>query len=80
MVWLPWVVDTSETKIVIGLGENMPVNLLVRLPFLIAMQCNINIGNLTCFSAVFNMTWKLTLKVPHKKDVHTLDAIMSSGK
>ena len=43
-LWLPWVVNTSETKIVIGLGENMPVNLLVGL---IATQCNINIGNLT---------------------------------
>ena len=49
-LWLPWKIGTQETKLVIGLGENMPMTLLISLPFQIAAQCSIDIGNLKCHS------------------------------
>jgi hypothetical protein len=79
-VWLPWAIGKDDTKLVIGLGENMPMTLLIGLPFQVAAQCVIDIGNLTCHSATFNTTWKLTLKRPQRKDIRCLDAVMSSGK
>ena len=56
----------------------MPVTLLIGLPFQIATQCVMDIGQLKCHSVVFNATWKLTLKVPHKKTVRVLDAAVAS--
>ena len=79
-LWLPWMLGRDETKLVIGLGDHMPVNLLIGLPCQVTTQCVIDIGNLKCHLNVFNATWKITLKVPHKKHVHGLDAVMSAGK
>jgi hypothetical protein len=77
-MWLPWLVGDKESKLVICLGENMPVTLLIGLPFQIATQCVMDIGQLKCHLVVFNSTWKLTLKVPHKKTIRSLDASVSS--
>jgi hypothetical protein len=77
-VWLPWLVGNKESKLIIGLGENMPVTLLIGLPFQIATQCVMDIGQLKCHYVVFDSTWKLTLKVPHKKTIRSLDAAISS--
>jgi hypothetical protein len=77
-IWLLWLVGNKESKLVIGLGENMPVTLLIGLPFQIATQCVMDIGQLKCHSVVFNSTWKLILKVPHKKTIRSLDATVSS--
>ena len=79
-IWLPWMVGRDETKLVVGLGENMPMSLLIGLPFQVAAQCVIDIGNLKCHSNTFNTSWKLTLKSPQKKDLRSLDAVMASGK
>ena len=79
-LWLPWTIGGEDTKLVIGLGENMPMTLLIGLPFQIAAQVNIDIGNLKCYSKTFDTTWKMTLKRPQRKDIRTLDAIMSTGK
>ena len=79
-IWLPWQIGRDETKLVVGLGENMPMSLLIGLPFQVAAQCVIDIGNLKCHSNTFNTSWKLTLKSPQKKDLRSLDAVMSSGK
>ena len=79
-VWLPWMIGNEETKLVIGLGENMPMTLLIGLPFQVSAQCLIDIGNLKCHSVTFNATWKLTLKTPQRKDIRTLDAAMAGGK
>ena len=79
-LWLPWMVGTQETKLVIGLGTNMPMTLLIGLPFQIGTQCSIDIGNLKCYSATFNTTWKLVMKRPIRKDIRMLDAAMSSQK
>jgi hypothetical protein len=73
-IWLLWLVGDKESKLVIRLGENMPVTLLIGLPFQIATQCVMDIGQLKCHSVVFDSTWKLTLKVPHKKTIRSLDA------
>jgi hypothetical protein len=77
-IWLPWLVGNKDSKLVIGLGENMPVTLLIGLPFQIATQCVMDIGQLKCHSVVFDTTWKLTLKVPHKKTIRSLDAFVDS--
>jgi hypothetical protein len=77
-IWLPWLVRSKDSKLVIGLGENMPVTLLIGLPFQIATQCVMDIGQLKCHSVVFDATWKLTLKVPHKKTIRSLDATVDS--
>jgi hypothetical protein len=77
-IWLPWLVGNKESKLVIGLGENMPVTLLIGLPFQIATQCVMDIGQLKCHSVVFDTTWKLSLKVPHKKTIRSLDASVDS--
>jgi hypothetical protein len=77
-IWLPWLVGNKESKLVIGLGENMSVTLLIGLPFQIATQCVMDIDQLRCHSVVFDSTWKLTLKVPHKKTIRSLDASASS--
>ena len=77
-IWLPWIVNNRDSKLVIGLGENMPVTLLIGLPFIIASQCTIDVGNLKCHSTVFNDSWKLTLKMPHKKTLRSLDAASAS--
>ena len=79
-LWLPWMIGCDETKLVIGLGENMPMMLLIGLPFQVAAQCVIDIGNLKCHSGTFNTSWKLTLKSPQRRDLRSLDAAMSSGK
>lgn len=57
----------------------MPVTLLIGLPFQIAAQCVVDIGNLKCTSNVFGATWNLTLKMPHKKSVRVLDQASSTG-
>ena len=79
-LWLPWMIGRDETKLVVGLGENMPMTLLIGLHFQVAAQCTIDIGNLKCHSSTFSTTWKLTLKSPQKRDLRSLDAAMSSGK
>ena len=79
-LWLPWIIGTDETKLVVGLGDNMPVTLLVGLPFLLAAQVTLDLSNMKCHSKVFNATWKLDLKRPQRKDMRTLDAAVSSGK
>ena len=79
-LWLPWMIGKDDTKLVIGLGDNMPMTLLIGLPFIIATQAVIDVGNATCHSKVLNSTWKLHLKRPQRKDVRTLDAVMSSGR
>jgi hypothetical protein len=76
--WMPWVVNGQDSRLVIGLGDKMPVTLLIGLPFIIAAQCTLDLGNLKCHSLVFNDTWKLTLKVPHKKTLRVLDAVSNS--
>ena len=78
-VWLPWVVSGQDSKLLIGLGDNMPVTLLIGLPFQINAQVTIDVANEKCYSAVFGTTWKMTMKPPHKKTLRTLDSIMSSG-
>lgn len=78
-LWLPWMVGNKESKLVIGLGENMPVTLLIGLPFQVATQCVLDIGQLKCHSVLFNSTWKLSLEVPHKKTIRSLDANASSA-
>ena len=77
---MPWMIGKDETKLVIGLGENMPMTLLIGLPFQVASQCVIDVGNLKCHSNLFNSTWKLTLKRPMRKDVRMLDAAMAASK
>ena len=57
---------------------NMPVTLLIGLPFQIATQCVMDIGNLKCHLNVLGATWKLTMKVPHKKTIRGLDGVVSS--
>ena len=79
-LWLPWKIGNRDTKLVIGLGKNMPVTLLIGLPFLITAQATIDLAELRLYSKVFNTTWRLTLKRPFKKDERSLDAIMSTGK
>ena len=79
-LWMPWTIDGEATKLVIGLGKNMPMTLLVGLPFFIATQTVIDIGSLSMHSKTLDQTWKLTLKRPQRKDARTLDAILSSGK
>jgi hypothetical protein len=51
-IWLPWLVGDKESKLVIGLGENMSVTLSIGLPFQIATQCVMDIGQLKCHSVV----------------------------
>ena len=79
-IHLPWMIGREPTKLVVGLGDNMPMTLLIGLPFQIAAKVSIDIGNLTCHSATFNTTWEGTLKKPLKKDTRTLDAVVMSGK
>ena len=67
------------TKFVIGLGDNMPLTLLIGLPFFIASKIVMDVDNQTCFSKIFNVTWKLKLKVPAKKTVRTMDNAESSA-
>ena len=78
-LWLPWMLGNDTTKLVVGLGENMPMTLLIGLPFQQSAQCVIDIGNGICHSAVFNTSWKLTHKRPTKKDVRMLDAAIAAG-
>ena len=77
---LPWKLGKDNTELVIGLGDHMPMTLLFGLPFLVAAQCVMDIGNLTCYSRTFDATWKLKLKRPSVKDARSLDAIVSAGR
>ena len=79
-IWLPWMIGREETKLVIGLGDNMPMTLLIGLPFQQAAGCTIDVGNAVCHSSTFNASWKITYKRPSKKDVRALDAVIASGK
>ncbi len=72
-------IGKQASKFVIGVGTNMPVTLLIGLPFQIAAQCMVDLANLKCHSAMFDTTWKLTLKMPHKKSLWSLDAATSSS-
>jgi hypothetical protein len=78
-IHLPWQVNGQETRLVIGLAKNMPVTLLIGLPFFIAAQCTLDIANQRCVSNVFNTTWPLTFKIPFKKTVRELDQAAGSG-
>ena len=49
-LWLPWIIRNNDSKLVIGLGDNMPLTLLIGLPFQISAQCALDIGNLKCHS------------------------------
>ena len=69
----------DETKLVVGLGENMPMTLLIGLPFQQSAHCVIDIGNKVCHSSVFNTSWKLTFKRPSKRDIRMLDASNAAG-
>ena len=77
-LWLPGLFNGSPCKLVIGLGENMPVTLLIGLPFQIATQCVIDVANLRCHSSVFGMTWPLSMKMPFKKCLRSLDTSIAS--
>ena len=77
-IWLPWVIGGIQAKCVIGLGDNMPLTLLLGLPFIQASKCNVDVDNLMVHSRVFNADWKLTMKIPHKKTIRALDVAESS--
>ena len=77
-IWLPWVIGGNQAKCVIGLGDNMPLTLLLGLPFIQASKCNVDVDNLMVHSRVFNADWKLTMKIPHKKTIRALDVAESS--
>ena len=63
----------------VGLGENMPMTLLIGLPFQQLAHCVIDIGNKVCHSSVFNTSWKLMFKRPSKRDIRMLDASSAAG-
>ena len=79
-LWLPWTIGSQATKLVIGLGEGMPMTLLIGLPFQVSAQCVIDIGNQKCYSQLFGVSWKVSFKRPMKKDLRMLDATMATGK
>jgi hypothetical protein len=79
-LWLPWMVNGEPCKFVAGLGENMPLTMLIGLPFQVSAKCVIDIDNLTCHLKVSGADWKLSMKIPHKKTLRSLDIVESAGK
>ncbi len=67
-------------KLIVGLGDGVPLTLLIGIPFQIAAKCVLDIDNLSCYSKTFDATWKLEMKVPHRKTLRSLDHAKSMGK
>jgi hypothetical protein len=66
-IHLPFVINGTQTKINIGLAENVPITLLYGLPFQTLAKMDIKFGTMTVFSPVFDATFRMAMKTPHCK-------------
>jgi hypothetical protein len=66
-IHMPFVINGTQTKINIGLADNAPITLLYGLPFQTSAKMDIKFGSMTVYSPVFDATFRMTMKPPHRK-------------
>ena len=72
-VYLPFTRDGSNHRIMLGLTNNLPINVLYGLPFFIQAQITMDMEALTARSQLLGASFKLTLRSPTRSDITTID-------
>jgi hypothetical protein len=72
-VWMPYRIGEDHAKLSIGLADEVPITLIIGLPFIIAAETVPDYRNGTCRSEKFGDTWSLVLKKNHRKSIQALE-------
>ena len=72
-LYLPFTSDSENHRIMFGLTEDLPINVLYGLPFLLQAQMTLDMDAQTARSRLLGASFKLTLRSPKRLDITTID-------
>ena len=75
---MPWTVEGKPTFLTIGLGDAMPLTLIIGFPFHTATDLVVDHGNNRCYSPKLGQHWVTTVKAPCKKTLRSLGSTANS--
>jgi hypothetical protein len=71
--YLPFATNGENHGIMFGLTDELPINVLYGLPFLIEAQVTLNMDAQTATSKVLGTTFQLKMLPPKRADLDTID-------
>ena len=72
-MYLPFTTDGENHRIMFGLTDDLPINVLYGLPFLLQAQITLDMDAQTARSRLLGASFKLTLRSPKRSDITTID-------
>jgi len=72
-LFLPFTTDGENHRIMFGLTDDLPINVLYGLPFLLQAQITLDMDAQTARSRLLGASFKLTLRSPKRLDITTID-------
>ena len=72
-LYLPFTSDGENHRIMFGLTDDLPINVLYGLPFLLQAQITLDMDAQTARSRLLGTSFKLTLRSPKRLDITTID-------
>ena len=72
-LYLPFTSDGENHRIMFGLTDDLPINVLYGLPFLLQAQITLDMDAQTARSRLLGASFKLTLRSPKRLDITTID-------
>jgi hypothetical protein len=72
-LFLPFTTDGSNHRIMLGLTDDLPINVLYGLPFLLQAQITLDMDAQTAKLRLLGTAFKLTLRSPKRLDIETID-------
>jgi hypothetical protein len=70
---MPFATNGENHGIMFGLTDELPINVLYGLLFLIQAQITMDMGTMTAASKVLATTFKLNMLAPKRTDLDTID-------
>jgi hypothetical protein len=71
--YMPFATNGENHGIMFGLTDELPINVLHGLPFLIQAQITMDMDAMTAASKVLATTFKLNMLAPKRTDLDTID-------
>jgi len=72
-MFLPFTTDGENHRIMFGLTDDLPINVLYGLPFLLQAQITLDMDAQTARSRLLGASFKLTMRSPKRSDITTID-------
>ena len=72
-MYLPFTTDGKNHQIMFGLTDDLPINVLYGLSFLLQAQITLDMDAQTARSRLLGASFKLTLRSPKRSDITTID-------